>query len=250
MTDDPHMTRQEANAHVALWIEQERNGYATQKWEVDNADIQHHNVISGEWINFPFSHLQRAKMGLEHPAARQALGKCITSATALLERACTLFGPMPKPAVSSTEGALPWEVEPEPDESGSIAQHQFTEDEILGMIANAIGYEIFAQKGDAVVTISDEECERVMAAAVQVRCVLHKIETGEVLEDNLAEHYVYLDEIDPADQDDYQRVSAETHSGRVLAIRKDAPQSITPDAVIEDDKPLPLPGDPITSRPR
>lgn len=114
------LDREEAKAQVALWIEEERNGYATQKWEEDNADVQAANVRDGNWLNFPFSYLNRCRIGLEHPAARQALGKVITSCTSLLERAVMIYGDMPKPGVSSTDGALPWTREPEPDESGSI----------------------------------------------------------------------------------------------------------------------------------
>lgn len=117
--EDP-IDRIEAKAQVALWIEEERNTYATPKWEEEHDKLQEENVRSGEWINFPFSYLQRCRMGLDQPAARQALGKVITSCTSLLERAVEIYGDMPKPGVSSTEGALPWDRNPEPDVSGLL----------------------------------------------------------------------------------------------------------------------------------
>lgn len=251
---DRPTNREEAKAHLALWIEEERNGYATQKWEVDNDALQEQNVRSGEWINFPFSYLQRCRMGLDQPAARQALGKCITSSMSLLERAIEIYGPMPKPAVSTTEGALPWEVqEPEPDEQGSTDDGvpTFTDEQVHGMVANAIGFAIFAKEGDAVVTISDEESERVKEAATEVLCLLHKIETGEVFDQRLPTDYVYLDEIEESERDNYTPVSTQTATGRVLAIPKDAQTSVTPKAAQEKKwaergphDPPPLPGHP------
>lgn len=227
--------RAEAKVQVALWIEQERDEYATPKWEEENDALQEQNVRDGNWINFPFSYLQRCRIGLEHPAARQALGKNITSSMSLLERAVEIFGDMPMPGVSTTDGVIPWNREPEPDEGGSVEQQvSFSDEEILSMVANSIGFAVFAKEGDLVVTISDEESERTKAAAHDVLCLLHKIETGELLEQGLPDHYVYLDEIDSEEWDNYDAVSFQTGTGRVLAIRNDGQRSSTASALAEE----------------
>lgn len=159
--------RAEAKAQVALWIDEEREQYATPKWEEENDALQEQNVRNGEWINFPFSYLNRCRMGLEHPAARQALGKNITSSMSLLERAVEIFGDMPKPGVSSTDGALPWVREPEPDVSGLVVAGPDNE-ELVGVICNAIGYAMFVRDGEEEVTISDDQLARLKDAAHRV----------------------------------------------------------------------------------
>lgn len=118
---DVPITREEAKAQLALWVEIERGQYAGPKWEEENDALQEEVVRNGEWVNFPFSYLQRCRMGLDQPAARQALGKVITSCSSLLERAIEIYGDMPQPGVSSTEGALPWIRDPEPDVEGTAS---------------------------------------------------------------------------------------------------------------------------------
>lgn len=113
MTDELAMTLNEAKAQLALWIEQERAEYAGPKWEDQNRTLQEEIVQTGQWANHVFSYVKRAEgMTLSTLQGRQQLGKVITSATSLLEHAMMIYGDMPRPGVSSTDGALPWDREP------------------------------------------------------------------------------------------------------------------------------------------
>lgn len=124
-----------ANEHVKTWVAEERDAYASKKWEVDNADRQREVIEDGTWVNFPASYISRAEgMGLDTPQGRQALGKVISTCESLLARAVTMYGGMPEPGLPSGEIVEDWckirkknpEVVPSPEGMVKVEDGQAT----------------------------------------------------------------------------------------------------------------------------
>jgi hypothetical protein len=104
-------------AHVRAWIDLERARYADNqqggKFQdgTPGGDLRDEIIKGGEWtrtLTFVMNYVKRAElMGLDSEQGRQALGKAITSATNILEKAVEFYGPMPDPGHSSGE-VQPW----------------------------------------------------------------------------------------------------------------------------------------------
>lgn len=110
--------RRRARDEVAAWIALERSQYALVIYGEDT-ESRHKLIL--ELQNFGFTgddnawmakitgYLKRAELqGLDTLAGRQALGKAITTCMHALETAVQYNGPMPKPGISSSEGAQEW----------------------------------------------------------------------------------------------------------------------------------------------
>lgn len=107
----------QGRAHVRVWIDKERERYADNqaggKYQdgTVGGNLRDTLLESRDWTaitTFIANYVKRAEMfGLDTEQGRQALGKSITAAINILEKACEEYGPMPDPGHSSGE-VQPW----------------------------------------------------------------------------------------------------------------------------------------------
>lgn len=107
----------EARAHVRAWVDLERGKYADNQQDgkfkdgTIGGELRDTLIENANWTDllaFVANYTKRAEMfGLDTEQGRQALGKVLTSATNILEKACEQYGPMPDPGHSSGE-VQPW----------------------------------------------------------------------------------------------------------------------------------------------
>ena len=98
--------------HVATWIKTEREQYADRKYEVGGDawwdrlnDIKDNGLsLDSTEMVLLTNYLKRAELlGIDNLAGRQAFGKFVVTATAILERIVTVHGDMPKPGLTTGE---------------------------------------------------------------------------------------------------------------------------------------------------
>jgi hypothetical protein len=109
---DPEIAAKDATARsmVAEWIHLERTLYADRKYEPGGEnyvarlnDLKEKGLDSTE-IVFLTNYLKRAEMlGIDTPQGRQAFGKFVVTAIAIMERIVLAHGDMPKPGLTTGE---------------------------------------------------------------------------------------------------------------------------------------------------
>lgn len=102
----------EVREHVKWWIHVERTQYADVKYTPGESayldrlqDIKDNGIgpASTEMV-FLTNYLKRAELlGIDNLAGRQAFGKFVVTATAMLERIVLAYGPMPDPGHTTGE---------------------------------------------------------------------------------------------------------------------------------------------------
>jgi hypothetical protein len=107
----------EAREHVRKWIEQERAHYADTKYKdgepnramlIDATETEGFSE-DGKWMGFLGNYIRRAQLfGIDTLQGRQALGKAIATAMHCLETSVMVYGDMPQPGMSSSDGVKEW----------------------------------------------------------------------------------------------------------------------------------------------
>jgi hypothetical protein len=103
-----------AAMQLGTWIMQERTKYANFKFDRDGAEAMRHQIIlemkdygltnESTLYTIVMNYLGKAMyFGLDSHKGRQQLGKTIVTLMDYLELAIALFGPMPKPGMSSSD---------------------------------------------------------------------------------------------------------------------------------------------------
>lgn len=112
----PELLDEYARLHVARWIKREREQYADLKYKPGEEQYNQRlldimdNALGPNSTEMVFltNYLKRAELlGLDTELGRQAFGKFVVTATAMLERIVIAHGPMPKPGVTTGE-VEPW----------------------------------------------------------------------------------------------------------------------------------------------
>lgn len=100
---------------LGLWLQIERSVYADAKFaEAGENRLQLIEAMGNEgfgdtWMDFAGNYIKRAQLfGADTLQGRQAMGKAIVTLMHMLETAILVYGDMPAPGVSSTEGAREW----------------------------------------------------------------------------------------------------------------------------------------------
>lgn len=88
-------------AYVNAWLAEEEV-YQAGKW----TDGHDEDLTLEDWETIINGYIHRAGvLGLDTPVGRQALGKSVATANAMLATVVRKFGPLPQPGVPSGEAA-------------------------------------------------------------------------------------------------------------------------------------------------
>lgn len=91
-------------SNALRWVTEERAGHAGAKWPAEHQDAITRGENDIPWRRWLLQYLDRALLlGLDTPNGKQALGKFVVTAVAMLESVERVHGPLPAPGHPSGE---------------------------------------------------------------------------------------------------------------------------------------------------